>query len=95
MVSDFLAECWTRLRDINRVSTVLPRVDYGGALSGRDTTEVNKTLNGLLKLMQPNPEAPISDELLEWAIKISLEYRRRVKEQQLFPYATHDQEDVL
>jgi len=82
MVSDFLAECWTRLRDINRVSTVLPRIDYGGALSGRDTTAVNKTLNGLLKLMQPNPEAPISDELLEWAIKISLEYRRRVKEQQ-------------
>jgi ATP-dependent Lon protease len=82
MVSDFLAECWTRLRDINRVSTVLPRVDYGGALSGRDTTAVNKTLNGLLKLMQPNPDAPISDELLEWAIKISLEYRRRVKEQQ-------------
>jgi ATP-dependent Lon protease len=82
MVSDYLAECWTRLRDINRISTVLPRIDYGGALSGRDTTAVNKTLNGLLKLMQPNPEAPISDELLEWAIKISLEYRRRVKEQQ-------------
>lgn len=82
MVSDFLAECWTRLRDVNRISTVLPRVDYGGALSGRDTTAVNKTLNGLLKLMQPNPEAPITDELLEWAIKISLEYRRRVKEQQ-------------
>jgi len=82
LVSDFLAECWTRLRDINRLSTVLSRVDYGGALSGRDTTAVNKTLNGLLKLMQPNPDAPISDELLEWAIKISLEYRRRVKEQQ-------------
>jgi ATP-dependent Lon protease len=82
LVSDFLAECWTRLRDINRVSTVLSRIDYGGALSGRDTTAVNKTLNGLLKLMQPNPEEPISDELLEWAIKISLEYRRRVKEQQ-------------
>ncbi len=82
LVSDFLAECWTRLRDINRVSTVLTRIDYGGALSGRDTTAVNKTLNGLLKLMQPNPEEPITDELLEWAIKISLEYRRRVKEQQ-------------
>jgi ATP-dependent Lon protease len=82
MVSDFLAECWTRLRDVNRITTVLSRVDYGGALSGRDTTAVNKTLNGLLKLMQPNTEAPISDELLEWAIKISLEYRRRVKEQQ-------------
>lgn len=82
LVSDFLAECWTRLRDINRTSSVLARVDYGGALSGRDTTAVNKTLNGLLKLMQPNTEVPISDELLEWAIKISLEYRRRVKEQQ-------------
>jgi ATP-dependent Lon protease len=82
LVSDFMAECWTRLRDTSRLSSVLPRVDYGGALSGRDTTAVNKTLNGLLKLMQPNPEVPISDELLEWAVKISLEYRRRVKEQQ-------------
>jgi ATP-dependent Lon protease len=60
----------------------LPRIDYGGALSGRDTTAVNKTLNGLLKLMQPNPEVPVTDELLEWAVKIALEYRRRVKEQQ-------------
>jgi ATP-dependent Lon protease len=82
LVSDFLAECWTRLRDTNRLSAVLPRIDYGGALSGRDTTAVNKTLNGLLKLMQPNPEAPVSDELLEWSVRIALEYRRRVKEQQ-------------
>ncbi|MDD2512233.1 MAG: protease Lon-related BREX system protein BrxL [Proteiniphilum sp.] len=82
MVSDFMAECWTRLRDINRLSSVLSRIDYGGALSGRDTSAVNKTLNGLLKLMQPNPEAPITDELLEWAVRIALEYRRRVKEQQ-------------
>ena len=82
LVSDFLAECWTRLRDINRLSSVLPRLDFGGAMSGRDTTAVNKTINGLLKLMQPNPEDPISDELLEWSVKIALEYRRRVKEQQ-------------
>lgn len=82
LVSDFLAECWTRLRDTSRISSVLPRLDYGGALSGRDTTAVNKTLNGLLKLMQPDPSAPISDELLEWSIKIAMEYRRRVKEQQ-------------
>jgi ATP-dependent Lon protease len=82
LVSDFLAECWTRLRDTSRLSSVLPRVDYGGALSGRDTTAVNKTINGLLKLMQPNPETPVSDELLEWVVKIALEYRRRVKEQQ-------------
>lgn len=82
LVSDFLSECWTRMRSTSRLTQVLPRIDYGGALSGRDTTAVNKTLNGLLKLMQPNPEAPISDELLEWAVKIALEYRRRVKEQQ-------------
>lgn len=82
LVSDFLAECWTRLRGTSRISQFLPRVDFGGALSGRDTSGVLKTVNGLIKLMQPDPEAPISDELLEWAVKIALEYRRRVKEQQ-------------
>jgi ATP-dependent Lon protease len=82
LVSDFLAECWTRLRDISRISQVLPRLDFGGAMSGRDTTAVQKTINGLLKLMQPNPDEPISDELLEWTVKVALEYRRRVKEQQ-------------
>ncbi len=82
LVSDFMAECWTRLRGTSRISQFLPRVDFGGALSGRDTSAVHKTISGLIKLMQPNPEAPISDELLEWAAKIALEYRRRVKEQQ-------------
>ena len=82
LVSDYISECWSRLRDINRVTSVLHRLDYGGALSGRDTNASNKTLNGLLKLMQPDPVEPISDELLEWAVKVSLEYRRRVKEQQ-------------
>lgn len=82
LVSDFLAECWTRLRDTNRLTSVSGRIDYGGALSGRDISATNKTLNGLLKLIQPNPDVPVSDELLEWAVKISLEYRRRVKEQQ-------------
>jgi ATP-dependent Lon protease len=61
---------------------MLDPVDFGGALSGRDTGAVQKTLNGLLKLMQPNPDEAISDELLEWAVKIGMEYRRRVKEQQ-------------
>ncbi len=82
LVSDFLAECWTRLRNTSFVTQILPRVDFGGALSGRDTSAVQKTINGLVKLMQPNPETPISDELLEWAAKIALEYRRRIKEQQ-------------
>ena len=61
---------------------LLGRVHFGGALSGRDTTAVQKTVSGLIKLMSPNPEVPVSDELLEWAVRLALECRRRVKEQQ-------------
>ena len=82
LVSDFLSECWTRLRSETRLGATLGRVDYGGALSGRDTTAVNRTVNGLLKLLYPDPEMPISDEDLEWAVRLGLECRRRVKEQQ-------------
>lgn len=82
LVSDFLAESWTRLRDVSVLPAVLPRLDLGGALSGRDTTAVHKTLNGLLKLMQPNIDEPVDEQTLDWAIGVALEYRRRVKEQQ-------------
>jgi ATP-dependent Lon protease len=82
LVSDFLSECWTSLRRQSRASVLLGRVHLGGALSGRDTTAVTKTVSGLLKLIQPDPEAPITDEELEWALRLALECRRRVKEQQ-------------
>ena len=82
LVSDFLSECWTRLRNETRVSALRGRVDYGGALSGRDTTAVNKTAGGLLKLLYPDAEARIPDTDLEWAVRLALESRRRVKEQQ-------------
>ena len=55
---------------------------YGGALSGRDTNAVNHTVNGLLKLLYPDHTTPISDEDLEWAVRLAMECRRRVKEQQ-------------
>lgn len=48
LVSDFLSECFFRLRVQNRLSTVHGRVSWGGALSGRDNG-VNKTVSGLLK----------------------------------------------
>jgi len=51
-------------------------------LSGRDQNAVNKTISGLLKLLPPSPNADISDEDLEWAVRLALECRRRVKEQQ-------------
>ncbi len=82
LVSDFLSECWSRLRIENRLASVMGRVEYGGALSGRDTNGVNKTVNGLLKILHPSPDALIPEEDLEWAVRLSLECRRRVKEQQ-------------
>ena len=82
LVSDFLSECWSRLRSQSRMTNIQGRVQFGDALSGRDLTAVNKTLDGLLKLLYPNPEAVIPDEDLEWALRLALECRRRVKEQQ-------------
>ena len=58
------------------------RVTVGGALSGRDHNAVTKTLSGLLKLIHPSPNEPVPDEDLEWATRLALECRRRVKEQQ-------------
>jgi ATP-dependent Lon protease len=66
LVSDFLSECWSRLRTGNRVSVMQGRVHLGGALSGRDIEAVNKTVSGLTKLLFPDPEMPVSDEDLEW-----------------------------
>ncbi|MBS0595825.1 MAG: BREX system Lon protease-like protein BrxL [Proteobacteria bacterium] len=82
LVSDFLSECWSQLRNQSRVSELQNRVFFGGALSGRDTNAVNKTVSGLLKLLYPSADAPVPDEDLEWAVRIAMEVRRRVKEQQ-------------
>lgn len=82
LVSDFLSECWSRLRAGNRVSVMQGRIHLGGALSGRDIEAVTKTVSGLTKLLFPDPEMPISDEDLEWMTRLALEARRRVKEQQ-------------
>jgi ATP-dependent Lon protease len=82
LVSDFLSECWSKLRSGNRVSIMQGRVHLGGALSGRDIEAVNKTVSGLMKLVFPNPEMAVSDEDLEWIVRLALETRRRVKEQQ-------------
>ena len=81
LVSDFVSECWNQLRKQSRVSALQGRVYFGGALSGRDTNAVNKTVSGLLKLLYPG-EAKASDEDIEWAVRAAMEARRRVKEQQ-------------
>jgi ATP-dependent Lon protease len=82
MVSDFLSECWSKLRSHNRGNVIQGRVYLGGALSGRDIEAVTKTISGLVKLLFPKPDMPIADEDLEWVVRLALESRRRVKEQQ-------------
>jgi ATP-dependent Lon protease len=82
LVSDFLSECWSRLRSQSRGARLQGRLTFGGALSGRDQNAVMKTISGLLKLIRPSPDEEVSDEDLEWAVRLALECRRRVKEQQ-------------
>jgi len=82
LVSDFLSSCWNHLRVQSRVQKFQGRIQFGGALSGRDTNAVQKTMSGLLKLMFPDSNAEIPDDAIEWAARIALECRRRVKEQQ-------------
>ena len=82
LVSDFLSECWSQLRGHSRVNVIHEQVRLGSALSGRDVNAATKTISGLLKLLYPDPDMPVSQEDLEWAVRLGLETRRRVKEQQ-------------
>ena len=82
LVCDFLSECWHGLRMTGRVPTFLERIHLGGALSGRDIEAVSKTASGLLKLLFPDPALPVPDDDLERIVRLALESRRRVKEQQ-------------
>jgi len=82
LVSDVLAECFSRLRSQSRIGVMQGRVLLGGALSGRDTNAVNKTVSGLLRMLYPNAGHPVPDQDLEWAVRLALGVRRRVKEQQ-------------
>jgi hypothetical protein len=81
-VSDFLAECWSQLRRVSRLDVSRERVHWGDELSGRDRKAADNTLNGLLKLLWPDPEMEVPAEDLAWAAELALEMRRRVKEQQ-------------
>ena len=82
LVSDVLSECWSRLRSGSRNSVLEGRLRLGTALSGRDLEAVNRTVSGLSKLLFPNPDMLIEDSDLEWMVRLALESRRRIKEQQ-------------
>jgi hypothetical protein len=48
------------------------------------------TVSGLVKLLFPDPQMPIPDGDLEWMLRLALESRRRVKEQQNLKRLTDD-----
>jgi ATP-dependent Lon protease len=74
--------CFTRLRATSRANVLDGRIHFGGALSGRDIEAVRKTVSGLVKLLFPDPTKLLPDADLEWIVRLALESRRRVKEQQ-------------
>jgi len=83
-VSDFLAEVWSRLRRASRLDVIQGRLEWGTELSGRDRKAANNTIDGLLRLLYPDPDMDVPAEFLAWAAAIALESRRRVKEAQAF-----------
>jgi uncharacterized protein (TIGR02653 family) len=83
-VSDYLAEVWNQLRRTTRLDVVQGRLEWGIALSGRDRKAANNTVDGLLRLLYPNPDMEVPDDFLIWAATLALEMRRRVKEAQGF-----------
>lgn len=83
-VSDFLAEVWSRLRRTSRLEVLQGRLEWGSQLSGRDRKAANNTVDGLLRLLYPDPDMEVPDEFLAWAATLALEARRRVKEAQAF-----------
>lgn len=82
MPADLVATLWKDLRLQSRLPQALARVAFSAALSERDRTAVTKTMDGLLKLMSPDPRVEIQSSLLDWAARLACEGRQRVKQEQ-------------
>ena len=78
-ITDYLAEFLRELRKEQYGDALDKYYHLGKNLNQRDTIAVRKMVGGLLKLVYPDGE--FTKEQLEEIIKISLEMRRRVKEQ--------------
>ena len=78
-ISDYLAEFIRELRKEQYGDALDRYFRLGRNLNQRDTIAVRKMVGGYLKLLYPDGE--FTKEQLEEVLKISLEMRRRVKEQ--------------
>lgn len=82
LVSDLLAQWWHELRAENRYVGVRARIRVNDSWRGRDHEAVEKTVDGLLKLLYPDATTPVAAEDLTWAMELATVARRRVKEAQ-------------
>jgi uncharacterized protein (TIGR02688 family) len=82
LVSDLLAQWWHELRSETRYVRVRERLSTNDAWRGRDSEAAEKTVDGLLKLLYPDPEADVAADDLAWAMELATIARRRVKEAQ-------------
>lgn len=78
-ITDFLAEFIRELRKEQYGDAIEKYFRLGKNLNQRDTIAVRKMVGGLIKIVYPDGE--FTKEQLEEIIQISLEMRRRVKEQ--------------
>lgn len=78
-ISDYLAEFIRELRKEQHGDAIDKYFRLGKNLNQRDTIAVRKIVGGFVKLLYPDGE--YTKEQLEEILKISLELRRRVKEQ--------------
>ncbi len=91
LITDYLAETVRELRRFNYSDALDRYFALGSALNQRDTIAVRKTVDGLLKLMYPHGE--FTKEEVEEVLVLSLEMRRRVKEQ-LFRLGGREFQDI-
>lgn len=78
-ITDYLAEFLRELRKEQHGDAIEKYFRLGKNLNQRDTIAVRKMVGGLVKLVYPNGDYTKND--LEEILQISLEMRRRVKEQ--------------
>ena len=78
-VVDYLAEALRELRKHSFTEVLDRNFSLGSHLKSRDVKAVRKTVSGLVKLIYPNGE--LSKEEVAELVELSLEGRRRVKEQ--------------
>ena len=101
-VVDYLAEILRSLRSHDFSDRYKAKFQISGDISTRDRDGINKTFSGLMKILFPGGEA--TDAEIEAILRVSIEGRKRVKDQLLridstypqvrFVYTTPDGKEV-